>query len=396
MKTILFTYITPFHPERGGVGRVTHTLTLELLQRGYKVLYLIYPCTITIRHKYDYPVPLTYLPNPDSSSQENIDFYHRYLQENKVDIVINQSGAFSDSFLWANTGDAKIKVISVVHQNPLISYKWLFREICHLRNSTFKEKCKRIARILLYPKIKYRFLKERKDHYNGLLPQTNALILLSKRFLPELHLLVGNQWDDKVHFIANPNSFDTPDFTEIQAKKRNEIVFVGLLDHGEKQPMHTIKIWEKLYKKFPDWKFIIVGGGKKQEYYENIVRERGIKNIEFHGFQNPKSYYEHAQIFCMPSLYEGWGMVLSEAMQHGAVPVVYSSFASVFDMVSPGVNGELVTPFSIREFAEKLSNLIIDDKYRNKLSRYAYENIQKFNVKHVADKWEKLFNSLII
>ena len=33
MKNIVFTYITPFHPERGGIGRVTHTLTIEL-QKG--------------------------------------------------------------------------------------------------------------------------------------------------------------------------------------------------------------------------------------------------------------------------------------------------------------------------------------------------------------------------
>ena len=63
MKNILFTYITPFHPERGGIGRVTHALTLELLKRGYNVFYLIYDCPITIRHEYDYPAPLEYFPS---------------------------------------------------------------------------------------------------------------------------------------------------------------------------------------------------------------------------------------------------------------------------------------------------------------------------------------------
>ena len=42
MKNICFAYITPFHPERGGIGRVTHSLTLELQRRGYHVFYLIY------------------------------------------------------------------------------------------------------------------------------------------------------------------------------------------------------------------------------------------------------------------------------------------------------------------------------------------------------------------
>ena len=52
-KNILFAYITPFHPNKGGIGRVTYQLTLELQRRGYNVFYLIYPSGITIRYEYD-------------------------------------------------------------------------------------------------------------------------------------------------------------------------------------------------------------------------------------------------------------------------------------------------------------------------------------------------------
>ena len=50
MRNILFAYITPFHPERGGIGRVTDSLTREFLRRGHKVHYLIYDSAITIHH----------------------------------------------------------------------------------------------------------------------------------------------------------------------------------------------------------------------------------------------------------------------------------------------------------------------------------------------------------
>ena len=96
MKNICFAYITPFHPERGGIGRVTHTLTLEFQKRGYNVFYLIYPCGITIRHEYDYPAPLEYLPSGECLSKGNVEYYYDYLKRNKIDVVINQSGNFSD------------------------------------------------------------------------------------------------------------------------------------------------------------------------------------------------------------------------------------------------------------------------------------------------------------
>ena len=83
---ILFAYITPFHPEKGGIGRVTHTLTLELQRRGYNVFYLIYPSAITVRHEYDYPAPLEYLPSGDLLSKENIAYYESYLKKNKIGV----------------------------------------------------------------------------------------------------------------------------------------------------------------------------------------------------------------------------------------------------------------------------------------------------------------------
>ena len=87
-KNILFAYITPFHPNKGGIGRVTHQLTLELQRRGYNVFYLIYPSGITIRYEYDYPAPLEYLPSSDLLSEENIVFYHNYLKRNNISIVV--------------------------------------------------------------------------------------------------------------------------------------------------------------------------------------------------------------------------------------------------------------------------------------------------------------------
>lgn len=52
---------------------------------------------------------------------------------------------------------------------------------------------------------------------------------------------------------------------------------------------------------------------------------KGIPNIRFVGYQDPLSYQLESRILCLTSIYEGWGMVLTEAMQCGAVPIAFNS-----------------------------------------------------------------------
>ncbi|MDH8701842.1 glycosyltransferase involved in cell wall biosynthesis [Dysgonomonadaceae bacterium PH5-43] len=252
-KNIAFTYITPFHPERGGIGRVTHNLTLEFKQRGYNVFYLIYDSAITIKYDYNYPVPLTYFPSKELLSEENISFYHNYLIENQIDIVINQSGNFSDSKLYLNVGNLNVKVVSVLHQPPWISYHQLWEEMYPLKNKSKIEKLKRIVRIMLYPKLKYKFKQSRINHFNFLLPRTDLVCMLSKNYYRELSEICSG-FEYKYVAIPNPNTYDEP---KITIKKRKQIIYVGLLVRN-KRVDRLLKIWSEIYRDYPDWELILL------------------------------------------------------------------------------------------------------------------------------------------
>lgn len=203
---ICFTYITPFHPNKGGIGRVTHSLTLELQKRGHKVWYLIYDSAITIRHEYDYPAPLTYLPTRELLSESNINSYHQFLKDNDIDIIINQSGNFGDSKLWLNKGNSKAKIISVIHTPPIVNYKYLFSELAQVRGVKFIDRLKCLARICLYPKLKNQIIKTRREHFEYMLPRTDAVCTLSDRFFKEIDWLCPG-FNDKYVAINNPNSY---------------------------------------------------------------------------------------------------------------------------------------------------------------------------------------------
>lgn len=388
---ILFTYITPFHPNKGGIGRVTHELTLELLKRSYKVYYLIYKCGITVQHEYDYPAPLTYLPSSDCLSKENIEAYHSYLQENKIDVIINQSGNFSDSQLWLNTGDPTIKVISVIHTPPWVSYKYLWHEIYPLRNNSLIEKFKRIARVILYPKIKYRFRYERIEHYQKMLPLTDYVCTLSSKFFSDISEICPG-YESKYRAIPNPNSYRASDIEPQRTQKKNQLLWVGLFC-SEKNPILAVKIWRHLYHDYPNWEFVIVGYNKDgywRECMESLAKD--IPNIRFVGYQDPLTYQLESRIACLTSTYEGWGMVLTEAMQCGAVPIAFNSFASVSDIIEDGHNGLLIKPFSVRQYVKGLKRLMDSPELLNQMAKNAKHDIEKYAVEKVVDQWENLFH----
>ena len=389
---ILFAYITPFHPEKGGIGRVTHTLTLELQHRGYKVFYLIYPCGITVRHEYAYPAPLEYLPSSDLLSSENITYYQDYLKRNQIDIVINQSGNFSDSRLWLKAKDWNIKVISVLHSNPWVAYSHLWQEIYPLKNDSYIEKLKRIARIILYPKIKNRLKNSRIKHFKQLLPKTDYVCALSEKFFHEISEICSG-YEHKYRAIPNPNSYKTERIKSLltNIKKKKQLLWVGLFSE-QKNPLLAIKIWEKIYRDYPEWEFVIVGYNKNGYWRERMQSlSKGIPNIRFEGFQDPLPYQLEASIFCLTSSYEGWGMVLTEAMQCGTVPIAFNSFASVTDIIDNGRNGILIKPFSVKEYIKELRRLMDNPTLLQQMSEYAQQDIEKYSVENVVDKWEKLF-----
>ena len=386
---ILFAYITPFHPEKGGIGRVTHTLTLELQRRGYKVFYLIYPCGITVRHEYAYPAPLEYLPSSDLLSSENIIYYQDYLKRNQIDIVINQSGNFSDSRLWLKAKDWNIKVISVLHSSPWVAYSHLWQEIYPLKNDSYIEKLKRIARIILYPLIKNRLKNGRIEHFKQLFPKTDYVCTLSEKFFYELNEIYPG-FERKYRAIANPNSYNVQNVS-LNSEKKNQLLWVGLFSE-EKNPLFAIKIWKKIYQDYPEWEFVIVGYNKNGYWLERMKSlSKGIPNIRFEGFQNPLPYQLESSIFCLTSSYEGWSMVLTEAMQCGTVPIAFNSFASVTDIIDNGRNGILIEPFSIKEYEKELRRLMDNPALIKQMSEYAQQDIEKYSVKNIVDKWEKLF-----
>lgn len=119
-----------------------------------------------------------------------------------------------------------------------------------------------------------------------------------------------------------------------------------------------------------------------------------MERVVFTGWQDPESFYRDASILCLTSDFEGWGMVLTEAMTFGAVPVAFNSYAAITDIIDDGKTGMLVPPFSHKEFARKLGLLMKDEELRMEMSKNCVQYVKRFDIQNVADEWERTFGRL--
>lgn len=373
----------------GGVGRVTDTLCRELQRRSYHIFYLNIHWMDEERKNYEYPASVEMLPFPESEKDKNLIFYHQYLVEHKIDVVINQDALYVDFFNY--TGNLPVKVISVIHNNPLINFNHLWNDLFTLRNDLFIEKLKRIARCLLFFRVKRQLRNYLQNRFRNIYAASDKIITLSPYYIDSMRKF-GVVIDDKFDFIYNPNSYP------LQNKgweKKKEIIFVGRLDDRSKKISRLIKVWGKIWKDCPGWKLLIIGDGTDKQKLINMAKNHQVGNLSFEGFQNPEEYYKRASIICMTSSFEGFPMVLVEAMQFGCVPMAFDSFEAVRDVVVHEVTGILVKPFSIDRFASQLKRLINDETKRNVMADAAFKHVAQFAVKTIVDKWESLLKDLL-
>lgn len=386
---ILFIHPVMLHPCRGGIERVSDLLCCEFLKRGHNVLYL-HNVQDEGRMDYSYPVSFYFFPYSVQEIEKNGVFFRYFLQEHHIDIVIDQDPlTYYKLYRFAKIL-RKVHIISVIHYNPLGIYDHLSQFVMWVRGkNTMIGKIRRIARITKIPIIKYTYKQTLKADYEGILLYTDLLCLLSLKFVPDLKQIYAKDLS-RVIAIPNPNTYPVQEKTD--CSKRKQILYVGRIEWRQKRVGRLIDIWRRLFKDFPDWELIIVGDGPIRQELEQ--KSYQMERVVFTGWQDPEPYYRSASILCLTSDFEGWGMVLTEAMTFGTIPVVFNSFAAVTDIIEDGRTGILVPPFSCKRFARELGALMSNAELRAEMSKACIHSVKRFDIQNVADMWEEVFKKL--
>ena len=236
----------------------------------------------------------------------------------------------------------------------------------------------------------YKLYKTRNE-INFLISKSSKVVLLSKAFIKKISEQTGIN-SDKLTAISNPiliasdNTFP---------QKRNQILFAGRIELKQKRPDILLLIWSKIFNLFPDWELIILGDGPDRNYIQQSSEEMELKNISFKGFVNPEPYYHEASIICMTSDYEGFGMVLIEAMQYGVVPVTFNNWASLTDIIIDNETGLLVPSGDIENYIVKLKEMMRNKELRNTMGMNAIKLVKKFDINSIGKEWLNLFDELM-
>ncbi|MEG1575026.1 MAG: glycosyltransferase, partial [Bacteroidales bacterium] len=196
----------------------------------------------------------------------------------------------------------------------------------------------------------------------------------------------------KFHTLTNPSMNSANGYFE----KDKTLLFVGRLENIQKHIDWLLMIWREVEPLFPDWKLMIVGDGPDKGMLMNMASKYGLKRVVFCGYtKNPALYYQKAQILCLTSTSEGWGLVLADAQSFGCAAIAFDCSAGVREILSPqNENGVLVTPFNTGEYVQKLSELMRNDMMRRNIQENGYESVKRFSPRNTVRQWEDLITKL--
>lgn len=193
----------------------------------------------------------------------------------------------------------------------------------------------------------------------------------------------------KIYVMPNPLSYSTElSYEEIKEKKENLIISVGRLSK-EKGFDRLIKFVSLNRDLFTEWKLEIVGGGEEYQVLKKLIDKLDVGDIVtlVGQVKDVKSYYERASIYVMTSIYEGFGLVLIEAMQSFNPIVAFDSSLGARAIVSDKNNGFLVEDNDWIKFRNSLELLIGDHDLRKKLAENANINSGEYRIEEVMNKW---------
>jgi glycosyltransferase involved in cell wall biosynthesis len=213
-----------------------------------------------------------------------------------------------------------------------------------------------------------------------------------KKFLTNLSFLT----ESKVPVIyrgINFEDWDKRPVEHIDFRNNNEVIIgnVGRLVKQKGQDF-LIVLARKLIERGLNFKLVIAGVGPlEEELRKNVSLQKLEEYIFFTGFfTNIKSFLCAIDIFVFPSLWEGFGNAMVEAM-YEKKPVVAFRLSSNPEIVSSGETGFLVDYPNMDEFAEAVFNLAKDPGLRKQIGEKARISVKsRFSFEAILEEWEKL------
>ena len=201
-------------------------------------------------------------------------------------------------------------------------------------------------------------------------------------------------WKKAKRTVVIPN-FSTTSISQYTNCTSKRVIAVGRLA-WEKGFERLIKIWSIVSSKHPDWNLDIFGEGQMRDTLMDMVKHYQISNLTIHNCtSNISLEYANSSICTSTSFFEGFSLVILEAMTHGVPCVSFDCPFGPRSIIDDEVNGFLVKEGDINLFAERLCLLIENEDLRKQFSNRAIEKAKAFDVEIIMDKCRRLYEEML-
>lgn len=195
--------------------------------------------------------------------------------------------------------------------------------------------------------------------------------------------------------IPNPAIRLSPDICNPGVKR---IIAVGRLDY-QKGFDRLVKAWAIVQStgRFSTWRLDIYGQGEWRDKLRQMIKKYNIEDTMTINMPTPKIGNEYAKssLLAMTSHYEGFPMVMLEAMAQGVPAVTFDFKCGPRDIIKHRHNGLIVPEGDIQVFALSLMMAMENLELRKKMSAEAIKTVERYSEENIMKMWLELFNTLI-
>ncbi len=213
-------------------------------------------------------------------------------------------------------------------------------------------------------------------------------------------IVVLTKEDKELHWKHNDKVIVIPNPLTVQHNKCSTLTNKTVITAGrfttQKNFSSLIRVWAIVHQSHPDWRLEIWGEGSLKAELQNQIDSSGLTDsVLLMGYTNNIiTKFAEASIFVCSSLFEGFGLVIVEAMSCGLPVVSYSCPCGPKDIISEGDDGFLVPVGDETGLASQITYLIKNETLRLQMGNFSYLRSQAYSMSRIISIWESLFIEL--
>jgi poly(glycerol-phosphate) alpha-glucosyltransferase len=197
------------------------------------------------------------------------------------------------------------------------------------------------------------------------------------------------------NFWVIPHPVSLPAEPSTAPRDPHLVVMLARLDQ-QKNVDHAIRAFQHVVRKAPQARLEIYGRGPEEKNLRALIRELRLeRSVTLAGYTtDPGAVYDRASACLLTSSYEGFGLVVLEAIAHGCPVVSYDLSYGPSDIIEQGVTGYLVPQADTGALAERTLRILNDPQARDETSARCRESALRFSPDAYLARWSDLFNRL--